>query len=80
MSRIVFIEERCKGCLLCASACAKNIIHRSARMNRQGYHVAATGENAEACTGCASCAIICPDVAIRVFKTKKAKSSKETRP
>ena len=79
MSRIAFIEERCKGCQLCANVCPKNIVRLSARFNRQGYRVAEPGENAEECIGCASCAIICPDVAIRVFKTKKAKSSKEAR-
>ena len=79
MSRIAFIEERCKGCLLCAGVCPKNIILQSARLNRQGYRVAETGENARTCTGCASCAIMCPDVAIRVFKSKKRKSSKEAR-
>jgi 2-oxoglutarate ferredoxin oxidoreductase subunit delta len=31
MSRITFIEERCKGCLLCASVCPKQIIRQSAR-------------------------------------------------
>ena len=79
MSRIVFIEERCKGCLLCVGACPRHIIRGSARLNRQGYRVAETGENAAACTGCAACAIMCPDVAIRVFKTKKAKASREAR-
>lgn len=79
MSRIAFIEERCKGCLLCASVCPKQIIRQSARLNRQGYRVAEAGENAGECTGCASCAIMCPDLAIRVFKTKKVRSSKEMR-
>ena len=77
MSRIVFIEERCKGCLLCAAVCPQNIIRQSKRMNRQGYQVAETVEDTDACTGCASCAIICPDVAIRVFKTKKVKNLPE---
>jgi len=79
MSRIVFLEERCKGCLLCADACPRKIIRRSARLNRQGYHVAETGDNAEQCTGCAGCAMMCPDMAIRVFRTKKTQSSKEAR-
>ena len=79
MSRIAFIEERCKGCLLCADVCPKRIIRQSGRMNRQGYRVAETGENAEACTGCAACAAMCPDLAIRVFKTKKARSLQEAR-
>jgi 2-oxoglutarate ferredoxin oxidoreductase subunit delta len=77
MSRIAFIEERCKGCLLCAAVCPKRIIRQSARLNRQGYRVAEAGENAAECTGCASCTIMCPDVAIRVFKTHKAKNSRE---
>jgi 2-oxoglutarate ferredoxin oxidoreductase subunit delta len=74
MSRIVFLEERCKGCLLCAGACPRKIIRQSGRMNSQGYRVAETGENAEKCNACASCAIMCPDMAIRVFKTKKTEA------
>jgi len=79
MSRIVFLEERCKGCLLCAGACPRNCIRRSARLNRQGYHVAETGEQAAKCTGCAACAVMCPDLAIRVFKTGKTPGSREAR-
>ena len=79
MSRIVFIEERCKGCLLCVGVCPKHIIRQSARLNRLGYRVAEPGEHAKQCIGCASCAIMCPDIAIRVFKTKKAQNSKEAR-
>ena len=73
MSRIVVIEERCKGCQLCAVACPRKIIRLSGRMNRLGYRVAEQGENAEECAGCAGCAVMCPDVAIRVFRTKKTK-------
>lgn len=73
MSRVVFIEERCKGCLLCTTVCPKHIIQKSARFNRHGYQVVEAGANAAECTGCASCGLICPDVAIRVFKTRKAK-------
>jgi 2-oxoglutarate ferredoxin oxidoreductase subunit delta len=79
MSRIAFLEERCKGCLLCVGACPLNIVRQSARLNRQGYRVAEAGENADKCTGCAGCAVMCPDMAIRVFKTKKKQSSKEAR-
>ena len=79
MSRIVFIEERCKGCLLCVGVCPKHIIRQSARLNRLGYRVAEAGEHPEHCLGCTSCAIMCPDIAIRVFKTKKTQLSKEAR-
>ncbi|MDR0816185.1 MAG: 4Fe-4S binding protein [Desulfovibrio sp.] len=70
MSRIVFLEERCKGCRLCVDACPAGILRPSGRFNRQGYEVMETDG---ACTGCASCAVMCPDTAIRVFKSAKAK-------
>jgi len=79
MSRIAIIEERCKGCLLCVDVCSKSIIRQSARLNRRGYRVVETGENAGECLGCTSCAIMCPDIAIRVFKTKKTQKTKEAR-
>ncbi len=69
MSRVVFLEDRCKGCLLCASVCPKNLLAKSEHFNRQGYQVVEAVEGE--CTGCASCALICPDLAIRVFKSKK---------
>jgi 2-oxoglutarate ferredoxin oxidoreductase subunit delta len=75
MSRILFLEERCKGCLLCAAVCPKGIIRQSDRLNRLGYRVAETGEGADQCLGCASCAVMCPDVAIRVFRTKKTQGA-----
>lgn len=66
MSRIVFLEERCKGCRLCVEACPVHILRPSGRFNRQGYEVM---EMDGQCTGCASCAVMCPDAAIRVFKS-----------
>ena len=65
MSRIVFLEERCKGCRLCAEVCPARIIRPAGRFNRQGYEVMETEGR---CTGCASCAVMCPDTAIRVFR------------
>lgn len=68
MSRVIFLEERCKGCMLCAELCPKKIITQSSRINRQGYKAAEVLEM-DKCTGCASCALICPDCAIRVFRS-----------
>ncbi len=77
MSRVEFIDERCKGCLLCTTVCPVGIIVQSNRFNQQGYKVAEVpAEDMEKCTGCTSCAMICPDYAIRVFKTRKAKADK----
>ena len=72
MSRIVFLEERCKGCGLCVEVCPEHIILHSGRFNRQGYEVMETEGR---CTGCASCALMCPDVAIRVFKSQKTEKT-----
>ncbi|MFV0423032.1 4Fe-4S binding protein [Oleidesulfovibrio sp.] len=72
MARVTFLDERCKGCLLCTTVCPKEIIRQSSRFNRKGYKVAeVTEEDMEKCTGCASCALICPDCAIRVYRPEK---------
>lgn len=78
MPRVEFLDERCKGCLLCTTVCPVEIIVQSERFNQQGYKVAEVKpEDLEKCTGCTSCAMICPDYAIRVFKKRKSKSAKE---
>lgn len=75
MSRVIVIEERCKGCLLCTTVCPAGLPSQSNTFNRQGYQVVGMGDSAE-CKGCAACAMICPDVALRVLRTRKSK--KET--
>jgi 2-oxoglutarate ferredoxin oxidoreductase subunit delta len=67
MPKIVFQEERCKGCGLCVLACPKKSLIISQRLNEQGYTVAEI-EKEELCTGCALCAELCPDVVIEVWK------------
>jgi len=74
MSRIVIDEGRCKGCLLCTTVCPESIIRQSKRLNPQGYKVVECDpDKASACTGCTACAQMCPDVAIVVYRTRKAK-------
>ncbi len=67
MPQILFREERCKGCKLCATACPRKLIVMSERINEMGYHPAAIVD-ADKCTGCALCAIMCPDLVIEVVK------------
>ena len=71
-SRIIFLEDRCKGCMLCSTVCPKNIIIQTKGLNRQGYHPAGISDMSK-CIGCGSCALICPDMAIRIFTTKGKK-------
>jgi 2-oxoglutarate ferredoxin oxidoreductase subunit delta len=67
MPKVVFQEERCKGCGLCVLACPKKGIIISDKLNNQGFTVAYLKEE-DRCNGCALCAEMCPDVVIEVWK------------
>ena len=67
MAKVVFDEDRCKGCGLCALQCPKQIVRLSDRINAKGYHPAECAD-AEKCIGCAFCARMCPDCVITVEK------------
>ncbi len=71
MARVIFREERCKGCRLCTAVCPRGIISMSGRINEMGYHPA-TVEEMEKCTGCTLCALVCPDMVIEVEREGKA--------
>jgi 2-oxoglutarate ferredoxin oxidoreductase subunit delta len=47
--------------------CPKKIIKIGDTINGKGYFVAEQFDE-EKCTGCALCAVMCPDVAITVYK------------
>ncbi|MGI6585935.1 MAG: 4Fe-4S dicluster domain-containing protein [Gracilibacteraceae bacterium] len=64
--RVTFDEGRCKGCELCTRVCpVKIVVMDTKRINSKGYHPAAVME-IDKCIGCANCAVMCPDTAIRV--------------
>lgn len=66
MGRITVDNFFCKGCGLCVGACPVNIIELDHNtITAKGYHPAHCIDM-NACTGCASCALMCPDVAITV--------------
>lgn len=68
MAKVIFDEDRCKGCELCTTVCPKRIVKMSSdRMNSKGFHPAEVIEM-DKCIGCAFCAMICPDVVIEVEK------------
>ncbi len=68
MAKVIFREERCKGCGLCVTACPKKIVELAKdKINPKGYHPAQI-TNQEACIACAFCATICPDLVITVEK------------
>ncbi len=66
MARITVNEMLCKGCGMWVMACPVKIIElEKERINSKGYHPAASIDQSK-CTGCRSCAMMCPDVAITV--------------
>ena len=68
MAKLTILEDACKGCELCVSACPKGILRlNKQKINKKGYHpISITDEGA--CIACASCARMCPDVVFTVEK------------
>jgi 2-oxoglutarate ferredoxin oxidoreductase subunit delta len=64
---IVIDREVCKGCGYCIRACPKDCITMDDKFNCSGYYPAIFSNPAQ-CTGCAVCAVSCPDVAIDVWR------------
>ncbi len=68
MNKVSFRTELCKGCGLCVDACPKKLIALNTEvLNEKGYHPAGITDQ-EKCIACAMCAMMCPDVVIKVEK------------
>lgn len=66
--RVVFEQDRSKGCGLCVSVCPKQIIALDRDFIKvKGYNPAFCTEPDE-CIGCGNCAIMCPDSVILTYK------------
>ena len=64
---IVVSEIYCKGCETCVDECPQHVLALDMEhLTPKGYHPAHIHK--EGCTGCAICAVICPDAAITVYR------------
>jgi 2-oxoglutarate ferredoxin oxidoreductase subunit delta len=72
--KIEIDRERCKGCQICIEFCPNHRIELEKALNKKGYSPAHFKEEVEegekACTACAQCALVCPEVAIEVYREK----------
>jgi len=59
--------ELCKGCEVCIEFCNRKVITLHTTVNAAGY-VPVKPSNMEQCNGCGVCAIVCPEVAIEVYR------------
>jgi len=60
-------RERCKGCHLCVRACPTKVLAPDDSPNSWGYYPAKAA-NPDKCIACGNCYLVCPDVAITVYK------------
>ena len=60
-------EMFCKGCENCIHECPQNVLALDIEhLTPKGYHpVYLIGEG---CTGCAICALICPEAALTIYR------------
>jgi len=71
---IVVDELFCKGCENCVHECPQQVLALDMEhLTPKGYHPVTL--IADGCTGCAICAIICPEAALTVYREAPVRTS-----
>jgi 2-oxoglutarate ferredoxin oxidoreductase subunit delta len=69
---VVIDTVKCKGCGLCVEACPTKTLGLAKEINAKGFNYAEMVK--DECIACVSCALVCPDAVITVYKLKKEKA------
>jgi 2-oxoglutarate ferredoxin oxidoreductase subunit delta len=64
---IVIDGALCKECHLCIEFCNRKCIEPGSEYNDRGFRPVRDNGNGQ-CNGCTLCAIICPEIAIEVYR------------
>lgn len=65
---VLIDRNRCKSCELCVHHCPQGVLRMEDVYNVRGYRPVVLDEHERQCTGCAVCAVVCPDVVFTVFR------------
>lgn len=65
MPRIIIDTEKCKSCGICINVCPNKLIRFGQNTNSCGNIPIEFVDENNKCTGCAMCAISCPEIAIK---------------
>jgi 2-oxoglutarate ferredoxin oxidoreductase subunit delta len=79
MPRAVVAMEFCKACELCLAFCPKDCFVQADTLNAYGVYPMQFRDGAK-CTGCAQCALMCPDAAIEVYRSPAKESRPQEKP
>jgi 2-oxoglutarate ferredoxin oxidoreductase subunit delta len=56
------------------------VLQLSATYNARGYRPVLLDESQHACTGCAICAVVCPDIVFTVYRQSRQPSQLQATP
>lgn len=67
MPKVEIKTQNCKSCGYCVKFCPKGVLKVGEQVNAKGYQYV-TVKNMDACVACLSCALMCPEAAIEIYK------------